>query len=141
MCSSDLKARVFSPLVGAALKFEANAKMRLPLNPAWEHALVIIDGKISLDGEQLIPGALHYLGAHRSGIELSTKAPARAVLIGGAPFEEPIIIWWNFVARTAEEIQAAREDWEQHRRFGEVKAYRGARLKAPSFIARPIAGH
>lgn len=135
------KARAFSPLVGAELKFETNARMRLPLNPAWEHAFVIIDGKISLDGKPLVPGALHYLGTQRSGIELSTKDPARAVLIGGAPFEEPIIIWWNFVARTAEEIQAAREDWEQHRRFGEVKAYKGARLTAPSFSARPIAGH
>jgi len=135
------KARAFSPLVGAELKCEANAKMRLQLNSAWEHALVIINGEIWLDGKQLVPGALHYLGTQRSGIELSTKDAARAVLIGGGPFGEPVIIWWNFVARTAEEIQSAREDWEQHRRFGEVKAYKGARLTAPSFIARPIADY
>jgi hypothetical protein len=40
-------------------------------------------------------------------------------------------MWWNFVARTRQEIEEAREDWEQRRRFGEVKAYRGARLEAP----------
>ncbi|HVC37542.1 MAG TPA: pirin family protein [Gammaproteobacteria bacterium] len=135
------QARAFSPMVGAELKFGANANMRLPLNSMWEHALVIIEGEISLDGKQLVPGALHHLGTQRSGIELGAKNPARAVLIGGAPFGESIIIWWNFVARSAEEIQAAREDWEQHRRFGEVRAYRGARLKAPSFTVRPIAGH
>ncbi|HVA55908.1 MAG TPA: pirin-like C-terminal cupin domain-containing protein [Gammaproteobacteria bacterium] len=113
--------------------------MRLPLNPAWEHALVIIEGEVSLDGKQLAPGALHYLGIRRSGIELSSKETARAVLIGGAPFGESVIIWWNFVARSAQEIQAARDDWEQHRCFGEVRAYRGARLQAPSFTVRPIA--
>ncbi|MDE1984243.1 MAG: pirin family protein [Gammaproteobacteria bacterium] len=132
-------AREFSPMVGAELKLGANSKLRLPLNPAWEHALVIIEGELQLDGVRLVPGALHYLGTQRSGLELASKAPAHAVLIGGAPFGEAVIIWWNFVARTAEEIQQAREDWEARRHFGEVKAYKGERLKAPSFIARPIA--
>ncbi|MGA9856075.1 MAG: pirin family protein [Gammaproteobacteria bacterium] len=132
-------ARTFSPIVGAEINLAANAKMKLPLNPVWEHALVIIEGEVSLDGKQLAPGALHYIGIQRSAIEIGTKHSARAVLIGGAPFGESIIIWWNFVARTAEEIQAAREDWEQHRRFGEVRAYKGTRLKAPSFDIRPIA--
>ena len=134
-------AGMFSPIVGAELRVIANAKMRLPLNPAWEHALLIIDGKISLENQSLSPGALHYLGTQRAGMELSAEDSARAVLIGGAPFGEPIIIWWNFVARTAQEIQVAREDWEQHRRFGEVSAYKGERLKAPSFNARPIASN
>jgi hypothetical protein len=41
-------------------------------------------------------------------------------------------MWWNFVGRTHEEIAEAREDWMQHQqRFGEVTAYRGARLPAP----------
>ena len=132
-------AREFSPMVGAELRIGANGKLRLPLNPAWEHALVIIEGALELDGKFLTPGALHYLGTHRSGLELVSKAPARAVLIGGAPFGEAVIIWWNFVARTAEEIRKAREDWEARRHFGEVKAYHGERLKAPSLIARPIA--
>jgi quercetin 2,3-dioxygenase len=132
-------ARVFSPSVGAELNLVANANMQLPLNPTWEHALVVIEGELILEGQPLSPGALHYLGAQRSGMQLSTKHAARAVLIGGAPFGESIIIWWNFVARTAEEIQLAREDWERHRRFGEVHAYKGARLRAPAFNTRPIA--
>ena len=132
-------AHTFSPIVGAELKLGANAHMRLALDPVWEHALVIIEGELALEGKQLSPGALHYLGAQRSGMELSAKSPARAVLIGGAPFGESIIIWWNFVARTAQEIQAAREDWQQHQRFGEVRAYKGERLKAPTFSVRPIA--
>lgn len=131
-------ARAFSPLVGAEL--EVRGRLALPLNPVWEHALVLIEGALELDGRQLAPGALHYLGTHREELALAAAQTTRAVLIGGAPFSESIIIWWNFVARTAEEIRAAREDWEGHRRFGEVKAYRGERLEAPAFIVSPLAG-
>ena len=49
-------------------------------------------------------------------------------------------MWWNFVARTAEEIAAAREDWQEGRRFGEVRGYAGSRLEAPPLVARPVAG-
>ena len=131
--------RAFSPLVGADLKLGGNSRLSLPLNPSWEHALVIIDGAVELEGKRLAPGALHYLGTHRSGLELASQAPAQAVLIGGAPFGESIIIWWNFVARAADEIREAREAWEQHRHFGDVRAYQGERLKAPSFTVRPLA--
>ncbi|MDE2345253.1 MAG: pirin family protein, partial [Gammaproteobacteria bacterium] len=121
-------ARAFSPIVGAEIALGSNASMNLPLNPAWEHALFIIDGLVLLDGQPLSPGALHYLGTGRSVIEMRTTIPSRAALIGGPPFGEPVLIWWNFVARSADEIQMAREDWEQHRRFGEVRAYKGERL-------------
>lgn len=130
--------RAFSPLVAAELRIDAGGSLSLPLNPAWEHALVIIEGAVHLDGTRLGPGALHYLGTHREGVELQSEAPARAVLVGGAPFGESIVIWWNFVARTAEELRAAREDWETRRVFGEVSAYQGQRLSAPEFVGRPI---
>ena len=131
--------RAFSPLVGADLHVGGHGSLRLALRPEWEHALVLIDGDLSLDGTQLAPDALHYLGTRRSGLELVSRNSAHAVLIGGAPFGESIVMWWNFVARTADEIGAARDDWEQHRRFGEVKAYRGPRLPAPPLAGRPVA--
>ena len=132
--------RAYSPMVGADIQLGRNAKLRVPLTSAWEHALVVIDGEIQLDGKRLAPGALHYLGTHREGLELHTAAAARAVLIGGAPFGEHILMWWNFVARSAEEIREARDDWEAGRRFGAVTAYRGARLAAPELVGRPRAG-
>jgi hypothetical protein len=48
------------------------------------------------------------------------------------------LMWWNFVARTREEIAQARADWERQR-FGEVQDYQGPRLSAPSLLrfARP----
>ncbi|GAA3086769.1 hypothetical protein GCM10017562_66180 [Streptomyces roseofulvus] len=46
-----------------------------------------------------------------------------------------LIMWWNFVGRTDEEIRKAREDWMSSDRFGEVKGYDGDRLPAPEVPA------
>jgi redox-sensitive bicupin YhaK (pirin superfamily) len=131
--------RTFSPIVGAELRLGAHGTLRVPLDPGWEHALVMIEGETRLDGVSLAPGALHYLGTHRSGLELESREAARAILVGGTPFGESIVIWWNFVARTAEEVRQARDDWQAGRRFGEVAAYRGKRLEAPELVGRPRA--
>ena len=74
-----------------------------------------------------------------SEIAVSSRSGGRVLLIGGPPFPETILMWWNFVARTPEEIAEARADWEGQRRFGDVRAYRGPRLAAPSLtrMARP----
>ena len=82
---------------------------------------------------------LYYLGTQRSEVTISSNPGARLLLVGGPPFPEPILMWWNFVARTPEEIRDARVDWEEHRRFGEVAAYGGPRLSAPELVrfARP----
>ncbi len=139
LASARSPARTFSPLVGAELQLHAHDTLRLPLNPAWQHALVVISGALDLEGTRLEPGALHHLGAARDGLVLRAGEATRAVLIGGAPFGEAVTIWWNFVARNADEIQQARDDWEGHRRFGDVAAYRGARLSAPPLQGRPVA--
>ncbi|HEX7323782.1 MAG TPA: pirin family protein [Rhodanobacteraceae bacterium] len=131
--------RAFSPLVGAEIQLAAGSTLRIPLESAWEHALVVIEGRLRLDGELLAPKALHYLGTQRDGLELVGAEATRAVLIGGAPFGESIVIWWNFVARTAGEIRAARDDWQSGNRFGAVKAYHGARTEAPELLGRPVA--
>jgi len=55
-----------------------------------------------------------------------------AVLLGGAPWTEPLVMWWNFVAREHDEIVAARAAWEaRDPRFGEVAGHDGARIPAP----------
>lgn len=131
--------RAFWPLVGAEIALAAGNQLRIPLEPTWEHALVVMEGALRLDGERLAPGALHYLGTHRNGLKLVGDGASRAVLIGGLPFGESVVIWWNFVARSADEITTARADWQTGTRFGEVKAYHGARIEAPELLGRPIA--
>jgi hypothetical protein len=53
------------------------------------------------------------------------------VLLGGEPFAEDLVMWWNFVGRSHEEIVQAREDWAAGRRFGAVVGCDHAPLPAP----------
>jgi redox-sensitive bicupin YhaK (pirin superfamily) len=99
----------------------------------------VLGGDCSLENQPLAEGLLHYLGARRSSVCFSSRQGGRILLIGGPPFPEKVLMWWNFVARAPEEIAQARSDWEGGRRFGDVSAYRGPRLAAPSLVrfARP----
>jgi redox-sensitive bicupin YhaK (pirin superfamily) len=111
---------VFSPLVGMDVAAAGDARTQLPLDPSFEHALLPLVGAVELDGDAFTPDAMAYLGSGRDSIELRSEGAARFILIGGAPFGEDVLLWWNFVARTPEEIQAATDDWNAGRRFGEV---------------------
>jgi quercetin 2,3-dioxygenase len=132
-------ARTFSPIVGAEVAGGKGARLVLPLDPGFEHALVPLRGAGRLDGQSLAADTLYYLGCGRREVAIDCESERfRALLIGGVPFGERILMWWNFVARTTEEIVAAREDWQAGRRFGEVRAYDGPRMSAPPFLARPV---
>jgi redox-sensitive bicupin YhaK (pirin superfamily) len=133
-------ARTFSPIVGAELEALPDACLRVPLAPEFEHALLPFAGHAALDGPPLEADTLYYLGTERRVLALRAGPSGfRALLIGGAPFGETILMWWNFVARTPDEIREAREDWQAGRRFGEVRGYAGPRLDAPPLVARPVA--
>ena len=132
-------ARAFSPIVGADIALAPGRSPVLPIDPGFEHALVPLAGACRLEDHALAGDTLYYLGCGRRELRLASYGePARVLLIGGAPFGETILMWWNFVARSTEEIVAARDDWEAGRRFGDVRAYAGQRLPAPPFIARPV---
>lgn len=125
-------ARAFSPLVGAQVGLQPSARLRLGLDPAFEHALAPLTAEAGLDDHRLVPGTIYYLGCGRRELVLTSgDAPSDLLLVGGAPFGESVLMWWNFVARRPEEIAAARDDWQSGRRFGEVTAYEGERLPAP----------
>ena len=132
-------APYYSPLLGADVRVHPRERLAIPLEPTFEHAVLVMSGDCALDGEHLAERMLYYLGTTRSEASFSSHAGARVLLIGGPPFPETILMWWNFVARTAEEIAQARADWEERRRFGDVVAYNGPRLDAPSLarFARP----
>jgi hypothetical protein len=56
------------------------------------------------------------------------------VLVGGPPFEEQILMWWNFVARTRDEIVQARDQWEGSEFFGRVPGWGDERLTSPAIL-------
>jgi redox-sensitive bicupin YhaK (pirin superfamily) len=129
-------ARTFSPVVGAEIRLRGERAV-VPLDPSFEHAIYAVEGSLAIEGSPVAPDVLAYLGLGRGGIELSTgDAGATAFLLGGEPFREEVLMWWNFVARTDAEMQSARRDWIAGSRFGPVSGYPGRRLEAPPYSAR-----
>ncbi|MFD5871388.1 pirin family protein [Streptomyces sp. NPDC060322] len=125
----------FTPLLGAEIVLDPRATTTLVTDSAFEHGLLVDQGSIRVDGALLNPAELGYLAPGRSTVTLTneTDAPARAVLVGGTPFEEQIVMWWNFVGRSHQDIVEAREDWEAASdRFGRVDGYPGDRIPAPA---------
>lgn len=130
--------RQFSPGVGVDIRIEAGASIILPLDPAFEYGILLTAGNATVFDTAVRPDTLYYLGSCRGELGIATSTGARLLLIGGKPFGETILMWWNFVARTAEEIASARTAWENQERFGPVPRYSGPRLAAPEFLGRPI---
>ncbi len=86
-----------------------------------EHALVVLEGAITVDGQELGPGRLGYLGPERDEVSIDAVEPARVLLLGGTPFPEEVLMWWNYVARSRDEVTAAHRDWSTGAaRFGTV---------------------
>lgn len=126
----------FSPLLGAEIVLQADSQIRLQVDPTYEHAVLVDSGQVRFDSTDLKPADLGCRDAGHSTIDIAASAdgPARVIVLGGEPFEEEIIMWWNFVGRSHEEIATFREEWEQaSERFGVVSGYSGSieRLPAP----------
>ena len=128
-------ARMYTPIVGAEVVIPAGVRTRLPLNPEWEYAVVGISGAPTVHAPDpvAVPDlGLLYLGVQRDGVEVTATQDATVFLLGGEPFEDDIVMWWNFVGRTHEEIVAARDAWEAGTdRFGHVVGHGEERIPAP----------
>jgi redox-sensitive bicupin YhaK (pirin superfamily) len=127
-------ATAFSPIVGAELTAVAAAagpaRCVLPLEPAFEHVVFVAAGRAEAAGVTLEPGRLLYLPPGRERASLAAPEGSCVLLLGGTPLGEQLLMWWNFVARTPEEIAAATAGWRAGE-FGEVGGYAGAPMPAP----------
>lgn len=124
-------ARTYTPLICADAALAAGSSTRLPLRPEFEYAVLTLSGVAQVDGEDLAPGPLLYLGSGRSELAIGADEPSRLLLLGGEPFEEQLVMWWNFVGRSHDDIVRARDDWQAGVGFGAVQGFDGDRLPAP----------
>ncbi|RKT55104.1 pirin family protein [Saccharothrix australiensis] len=124
----------FSPLLGAELVLDPGARLALAVDAGFEHGVLVDRGAVELAGTRLGHAELGYLapGARTAEVANPGAEPARVMLLGGAPFGEEIVMWWNFVGRDHDEIERFRAEWQaESDRFGRVEGYAGTRLPAP----------
>lgn len=128
-------AEVHTPIVGVDLDLRGG-RVVLPLEPGWEHAVLVLEGAVALDGASpLAVGELGHLAPGAEELVVSTQGPARALLLGGAPFGPAPVMWWNFVAPSRAEVVAAQRAWNAGdlERFGAV-ATDLERIPAPALL-------
>jgi quercetin 2,3-dioxygenase len=126
----------FTPLLGAQLDLDPGADVALEVDPDFEHGVLLDQGSVEVAGTSLEVADLAFQAAGSARLEMVNRGdgPARVVLLGGPPFPEQLVMWWNFVGRSHEDIVLYRQMWEDHDdRFGAVQGYQGAvsRLPAP----------
>jgi len=125
-------AVVDTELVGTELRLGPGL-VELPTNPRFEYAIVPIDAPVRVGDAIVRPG---WLGMAPVGAELlaieAGRGGARVMVLGGIPLGERVQMWWNFVARTRDELTEAWQDWQNRNtdRFGEVNSSL-ARIDAP----------
>jgi redox-sensitive bicupin YhaK (pirin superfamily) len=130
----------FTRLVGAQLDLPAGGTVAIPADPDFEYGLVVDAGAPTLQGVAIPNAHLGFAPAGTDELVIEAGAePLRALLIGGEPLGEQIVMWWNFVGRSHDEVVAFREQWQaeviggtnRDGRFGAIDGYDGSPLPAP----------
>jgi redox-sensitive bicupin YhaK (pirin superfamily) len=130
----------FTGLVGAQIDLPARGVVEVAVDSTFEHGFVVDAGLPRLASEVIPTGRLGVVSAGPAKLRLEAgDDPVRGLLIGGEPLGEPIVMWWNFVGRSHDEVVAFRQQWQAEviagadpaGRFGTVVGYPGAALPAP----------
>ena len=125
-------AKIFSPLVGVELTTQSAGRWLLPLRADFEYAILALDEPVTVGAEDVPPGAMRYLGWREESVAVTAAGPTTFLLLGGEPLAEELVMWWNFVGRTHDDIESARADWMSgSERFGVVAEDPAAPLPAP----------
>ena len=124
-------AKTFSPLLGVELVLEPGTH-KIPVDAGMEHGLMLVAGDVAVAGQGMEPASLHYFEVGESELEVIVSKAATMMLLGGEPLQEKILMWWNFIGRTHEDIATARSQWNKREaRFGSFEDNVGGWIPAP----------
>jgi quercetin 2,3-dioxygenase len=124
-------AVVDTPAVALSVTATDHGSTALALDPANEHCIVVLAGEVTVSGENpwtdggisVVANTGLDLGSRRTGITVQASPGAHALVLGGPPLGEDLVMFWNFVARTRAEAAAAASQWNAHdARFGTVES-------------------
>lgn len=106
------------PLTGAELRLEPGASLELTIPAEHEHGLLPVSGQVRLDGADVPADHLAVADVGRTTLRIDAgEEPVVALLLGGRPLGEQIVMWWNFVGRSHEDIAAYRAAYQSEMGF------------------------
>ena len=124
-------AKFYTDIVGVQVE-PLSSEIEISLTPGLEYGLLVINGTAIVDGQSVNEGELLFLGVGADSLKIIAAPNSLYLLLGGAPLNEPIVMWWNFIGRSHKEIVEMREAWESHsNRFPEFENVIGERIPAP----------
>jgi redox-sensitive bicupin YhaK (pirin superfamily) len=125
-------SRAYSPLCGADLSLDAGAEVVLAVEEGFEYGIFVVAGAVVAESTTVGVDQLLYLGANRRNLRISSQHGGRLIMLGGEPFAEDIVMWWNFIGRSHQEIVEFRSAWESRdRRFPPVVSRSERVMEAP----------
>lgn len=134
--------KVYSDMMGVDIHALQQTAIDIPLRTDYEYGILVLQGELQIGEDTIQPDTLIYFEQGQQHLHLSLNADTRLLLIGGVPFGEDIIVWWNFVARTTEEVQQAALDWTNRtERFGLISEFDDRRLQIPTMPDNLKASH
>ncbi|MET1006805.1 MAG: pirin family protein [Propionibacteriaceae bacterium] len=124
--------RSYSALCAADLQLVAGAEVELAVDASFEHGVLVVGGDVRVESTELEVDQLLYLGSDRGSLRLTSRGGGRVILLGGEPFAEEIVMWWNFIGRTHAEVVSFREAWlRRDARFAPVVSRDEKVMEAP----------
>ena len=115
-CGITSPATTHRPLACAQLELAAGSHIALPLDPTFEHGLLVDDGAVTVDDARATVAELVVLPAGRTYVRLTAgDAPTRLLILGGPPAGDETVLWWGLAAPDHEGIATARADWAAQR--------------------------
>jgi len=103
--------KVFSPIFYADARFAAGGALHYTADHE-ERAFFVVDGEVQTGTSEVHgPGAMLMLDKDEE-VTLYAEAPARVMLLGGAPLGGQRHIWWNFVSSSKDRIERAKQEWK-----------------------------
>lgn len=123
----EARAPYFSQLVGAEVRIPAGRSVTLPLHEPFEHGLLALNDGVTVEGAPLVRGGIAYTPPATASITFAAETDAVVILLGGEPFEEEVVMFWNFIGTNHDAVAAFRHEWMRERenpsdreRFGTV---------------------
>ena len=123
---------VHSPLVGVDMQAQQPTSASLALRPDFEYGVLCLYGDLKVNGQPAPADQLVFVPQGSQQLQVDCGADTRFMLLGGEPYEGGVVMWWNFIGQSQQEIEQFLTDWNRGVGFGAPVASPLPHLVAPT---------